>query len=83
MTSQVQKETNNARARPSLVVAAIVILAVLTFADAAVRVTSKSTAAPAQHRSQHSMPSACGSEAVARAQQEIDRAPRPSVTGLS
>ena len=83
MTSQLQNETDNAQARPSLVVPAIAILAALTFADAALRVTSKSTATPAQPRSEHPMPSACGSEAVARAQQEIDRAPRPSVTALS
>ena len=82
MTSQLQGEMDQARARP-VRVSVIVILATLIFADAALRVMSTSTVAPAQPRSQHPMPSACGSEAVARAQHEIDRAQRPSVTVLS
>ena len=57
------------RGFPARIAAAIVMLAALTFVDATPQLVLDSAAAPP--RTERPMPSACGAEAVARAQREV------------
>ena len=89
MTSQWQleiddagRQTETSRGFPAHVAAAIAILAALTFAD----VTPQMALGPepaALPRTERTMPSACGAEAVARAQREVlgIRPPSPTANG--
>ena len=77
MTSQWQLEiddtehaTETSRGFPARIAAAIAILAALTFVDATPQLILGPNAAE-QPRSERTMPSACGAEAVARAQREL------------
>ncbi len=77
MTSQWQLEiddteqqTATSRGFPARIAAAIAILAALTFVDATPQVATRSEPA-VQPRIERTMPSACGAEAVARAQREV------------
>ena len=84
MTSQWQfeiddteQQTETSRGFPARIAAAIAILAALTFVDAAPQMALHPESA-AQPRSERSMPSACGAEAVARARREVLRIRPPS-----
>ena len=77
MTSQGQIEIGDAgrpaetsRGFPARIAAAVVILAALTFMDATPQMASGSEPIEPP-RSERTMPSACGAEAVARAQREV------------
>ncbi len=77
MTSQWQLTTDDtgqqaetSRGFPARIAAAIGILAALTFVDATPQMASRSEPA-AQPRTERPMPSACGAEAVARAQRKV------------
>ena len=77
MTSQWQVElddagrrTETSRGFPARIAAAIAILAAVTFADATPQIGLRPEPA-AQPRTERTMPSACGAEAVARAQREV------------
>ena len=80
-TAGARRET--ARACPARIAAAIVVLASLTVVNATPRIRGVSTTAPAPSRIEQPMPSACGSEAVARAQRELNRTPQPGAIALS
>jgi len=74
MTSQWQVEIDDAgqcaqtpRGFPARIAAAIVIVAALVLVDASPQM------APESERIEQERPSACGAEAVARAQRELDR----------
>lgn len=70
-------ETETSLGFPTRIAAAIAILTALTFVDATPRITLDSGLSE-QPRTEQSAPSACGAEAVARAQREVDpRRPRP------
>lgn len=72
-------QTATSRGFPARIAAAIAILAALTLVNAAPQMALRSepTALPPTERT---MPSACGAEAVARAQREVPgvRAPSPA-----
>ena len=74
-----EQRTETSRGFPARIAAAIAILAALTFVDAAPQMALRSESA-AQPRTERPMPSACGAEAVARAQREVlgVRAPSPA-----
>ena len=74
-----ETQTATSRGFPARIAAAIVILAVLTLVNAAPQIASRSEPG-AQPPSERTMPSACGAEAVARAQREVlgVRAPSPA-----
>lgn len=83
MTSQWQLEIDDAgtqtatsRGFPARIATAIAILATLTLVDAAPQMALRSEPA-AQPPTERTIPSACGAEAVARAQREVLRI-RPS-----
>jgi len=89
MTSQWQVELDDAgrqtatsRGFPARLAAAIAILAVLALVD-----TTPHLALDAEFTEQRSTeqraPSACGAEAVARAQREVNRGRQPSPSALS
>ncbi len=69
------------RGFPARIAAAIFILAALTFADATPQMALD--AAVEQRRTERPMPSACGAEAVARAQREVLGIRPPAPTALS
>ena len=84
MTSQWQVELDDAgrqteasRGLPARPVAALLILVALTFIDA-----TPHLALDAEFTEQRA-PSACGAEAVARAQREVNRSRQPSPNALS
>ena len=84
MTSQWQVELDDAgrqtatsRGFPARLAAAIAILAVLALVDA-----TPHLALDAEFTEQRA-PSACGAEAVARAQREVNRSRQPSPNALS
>ena len=86
MTSQGQFEIDDAgtqtatsRGFPARIAAAIAILATLTLVDATPQMALRSEPA-AQPPTERTLPSACGAEAVARAQREVlgVRAPSPA-----
>ena len=72
-----EQQTETPRGFPARIAAAIVILAALTLVDATPQMALRSEPA-AQPRTERTMPSACGAEAVARAQREVLRIPPPS-----
>ena len=74
-----EQRTETSRGFPARIAAAIAILAALTLVDAAPQMTLRSEPA-AQPPTGRSMPSACGAEAVARAQREV-LGVRPSIPG--
>ena len=89
MTSQWQVELDDAgrqteasRGFPARIAAAIVILVALMFVDATPRLALDSEPSE-RSRTEQSTPSACGAEAVARAQREVNRSRPPSPTALS
>ncbi len=89
MTSQWQVEIDDAgqpaeapRGFPARIAAAIVILAALTFVDATPQMAPGFESVE-QPRTEHVTPSACGAEAVARAQREVNRSRAPSPASLS
>ncbi len=89
MTSQWQVEigdgwrpTETSRSFPARIAAAIVILAALTFMDATPQMVPGSESTE-QARPERTMPSACGAEAVARAQREVLGIRPPSPTAYS
>jgi hypothetical protein len=89
MTSQWQLEiddagqpTETSRGFPARIAAAIAILAALTLADATPQMALSSEPA-AQPRTERTMPSACGAEAVARAQREVLGIRPPSPAALA
>ncbi len=74
MTSQWQVEIDDAGQRaqtprgfPARIAAAIVIVAALVLVDGSPQIAAES------ERAEQDRPSACGAEAVARAQREVDR----------
>ena len=88
MTSQWQLENDDAEhltktsgGFPARIAAAIAILVALTFVDATPQLILGSTPTE-QARADRTMPSACGAEAVARAQREVlgIRPPHPAAT---
>jgi len=87
MTSQWPQENNDDAVRatetpigfPTRGAAAIVTLVALTFLDATPRVTIDD----AQPRTEQFVPSACGADAVARAQREVNRSREPGPTALT
>ena len=90
MTSQWQLEISGDEAQqtqvaygfPARLAVGIVILATLTLVDATPQMTLHSEPAePA--RAERPMPSACGAEAVARAQREVLRLPAQSPTAFT
>ena len=76
------RQTETSRGFPARLAAAIVILATLTFVDAMPQMAPRSEQAEPP-RTERAMPSACGAEAVARAQREVLRLPPPSPTALT
>ena len=89
MTSQWQVELDDARRQtetsrgfPARPAAAIVILVALTLVDTTPRVALDAEFTGQPRTEQHA-PSACGAEAVARAQREVNRSRRPSPSALS
>lgn len=76
-----QQPAEAPRAAPARIAAAIAIFAALTFADATPMIALDSIPTVARP-AQQPMPSACGAEAVARAQREVPRL-RPSPTDVS
>ena len=89
MTSQWQVEIGDGwrpaetpRGFPARIAAAIVILAALTFVDATPQM-ARGSGPGEQPRAERSMPSACGAEAVARAQREVLGIRPPSPTAYS
>ena len=89
MTSQWQVElddagrrTETSRGFPARPAAAIVILVTLTLVDATPRVALDAEFT-GQPRTERGAPSACGAEAVARAQREVNRSRQPSPSALS
>lgn len=89
MTSQWQFEiddagqpTETSRGFPARIAAAIAILAALTFADATPQM-GRSSEPAAQPNTERTMPSACGAEAVARAQREVLGIRPPSPAALA
>ena len=89
MTSQWQVEfddagrpTETSRGFPARIAAAIVILATLMFVDATPRMALDAESDKQSRTEQHT-PSACGAEAVARAQREVNRPRPPSPTAFS
>ena len=89
MTSQWPYESNDDAVRakqtpvgfPTRLAAAIVTFVALTFLDATPRLAID--AIDAQPRTEQFVPSACGAEAVARAQREVNRSREPGPTALS
>lgn len=75
------RETETPLGFPTRVAAAIVILVALTFLDATPRLAID--AVNAQPRTEQFVPSACGADAVARAQREVNRSREPGPTALS
>jgi hypothetical protein len=90
MTSQWQPEiddagqpTETSRGFPARIAAAIATLAALTFADATPPQMALGSEPAAQPRAERTMPSACGAEAVARAQREVLGIRPPSPAALA
>lgn len=89
MTSQWPDECNDDATRetetplgfPVRAAAAIVILVSLTFLDATPRLAHD--ADDAQPRTEQFVPSACGADAVARAQREVNRSREAGPTAFS
>ena len=77
-----EQQTATSRGFPARIAAAIAILAALTFVDATPQVALRSESA-AQPRTERPMPSACGAEAVARAQREVLGIRPPSPAALA
>ncbi len=65
-----ERQTETSRGLPARISAAIAIFAALTFVDATPQITLGSGTTE-QPRAERTMPSACGAEAVARAQREV------------
>ena len=89
MTSQWQveldeagRQTETSRGLPARPVAALLILVALTFMDATPRMALDAEFT-GQPRTEQGAPSACGAEAVARAQREVNRGRQPSPSALS
>ncbi len=89
MTSQWQvefddagRQTETSRGFPARPAAAIVILVALTLVDATPRIALDAEFTE-QPRTEQGTPSACGAEAVARAQREVNRSRQPSPSALS
>jgi hypothetical protein len=89
MTSQWQVEFDDAGRQtgtspgfPARLAAAIVMLVALTLVDATPRIALDAEFTE-QPRTEQPAPSACGAEAVARAQREVNRSRQPSPTALS
>ena len=89
MTSQWQVEfddagrhTETSRGFPVRPAAAIVILVALTLVDGTPRMALDAEFTE-QPRTEQRAPSACGAEAVARAQREVNRSRQPSPSALS
>jgi uncharacterized membrane protein YdfJ with MMPL/SSD domain len=89
MTSQWQveldeagRQTETSRGLPARPVAALLILVALTFMDATphLALDAEFTGQPG---TEQRAPSACGAEAVARAQREVNRGRQPSPSALS
>ena len=74
------RQAETSRGFPARIAAAIAILAALTFVDATPQMASGSGTSE-QPQLERTMPSACGAEAVARAQRELlgIRPPSPAV----
>ncbi len=89
MTSQWPHESNDDAVRatetplgfPTRVAAGIVTLVALTFLDATPRLAIDPV--DAQPRTEQFVPSACGADAVARAQREVNRSREPGPTALT
>jgi hypothetical protein len=89
MTSQWQvelddagRQTETSRGFPARLAAAIVILVALTLIDSTPRIALDAEFTE-QPRSGQGAPSACGAEAVARAQREVNRTRQPSPSAFS
>ena len=89
MTSQWQVEfddagrpTETSCGFPARIAAAIAILVALTLVDATPRIALDAEFTE-QPRTEQSAPSACGAEAVARAQREVNRSRPPSPSSFS
>jgi len=89
MTSQWQvelddagRQTETSRGLPARPAAALLILVALTFIDATPRMALDAEFIE-QPRTEQRAPSACGAEAVARAQREVNRGRQPSPSALS
>jgi hypothetical protein len=76
------RRMETSRGFPTRIAAAIVILATLTLVDATPRLALDAEFTEQPH-TQQSAPSACGAEAVARAQREVKRNRQASPTALS
>ena len=89
MTSQWPYENNDDAMRasqtphgfPTRVAAAVVTLVALTFLDATPHLGVD--AGQAQPRAEQYVPSACGAEAVARAQREVNRSREHDLTAIT
>ena len=77
-----ERQTETSRGFPARLAAAIAILAALTLVDSTPQMAPRSERAEPP-RSERAMPSACGAEAVARAQREVLRLPPPSPTAIA
>jgi hypothetical protein len=89
MTSQWQvelddagRQTETSRGLPARPAAALLILVALTFVDATPRMALDAEFIE-QPRTEQRAPSACGAEAVARAQREVNRSRQPSPSAFS
>ena len=87
MTSQWQvedagRQTETSRGLPARPVAALLIFVALTFIDATPRMALDAEFTE-QPRTEQPAPSACGAEAVARAQREVNRSRQPSPSTFS
>ena len=89
MTSQWQvelddagRQTETSRGFPARLAAAIIILVALMVIDATPRMALDAELIEQPRTEQHA-PSACGAEAVARAQREVNRSRPPSPSALS
>lgn len=89
MTSQWQvelddagRQTETSRGLPARPAAALLVLVALTLVDATPRMALDAEFIE-QPRTEQPAPSACGAEAVARAQREVNRTRQPSPSALS
>jgi uncharacterized membrane protein YdfJ with MMPL/SSD domain len=76
------RQTETSHRFPARPAAAIAILVALTLADATPRMALDAEFTE-QPRTEQRMPSACGAEAVARAQREVNRSRQPGPSALS